>query len=248
MERVPPRQPPEESYTKDDIARIEAEAARYGIEILPENDRSGRATVLTAYWPELGWECAAMGGVNTFTVNVTKQETFGRTKELLDEFLTWFSGPRFHIGTDGHPTGGTQKSWALTAQGVEPGGTVERGGFQFARPDEDGPHALLADGQTIRVDAAAEAVGLLTTGALGPASGTGRVAYTHGTSEEFRISDPTTTSETGPGSTGRPTSTSTRSRPIRPARSRRSPFPVPTRRQVPPRRVLARPPLANGVW
>ena len=80
-----------------------------------------------------------MGGANSFTVNVTKQETFDRTKELLDEFLPWFSVPRFHIGTDEYPTGGTQKSWALTAQGVEPGGTVERGGFQFAWPDEDGP-------------------------------------------------------------------------------------------------------------
>lgn len=68
-----------------------------------------------------------MGGANSFTVNVTKQETFDRTKELLDEFLPWFSGPRFHIGTDEYQTGGTQKSWAPTEQGVEPGGTVERG-------------------------------------------------------------------------------------------------------------------------
>ncbi|MCC2593746.1 beta-N-acetylhexosaminidase [Tessaracoccus sp. OS52] len=104
---------PEESYDQGDIAALEEEAARYGIEILPEIDLPAHATAITTMWPELNWECASMGtmfGIGSFTMNVTKRETFERTKELLDEFIPWFSGPRFHVGTDEYPTNAAQKA------------------------------------------------------------------------------------------------------------------------------------------
>jgi hypothetical protein len=103
----------EQSYSKADIAGIEAEAAKYGIEILPEIDLPAHSTAITSMWPELNWSCSSMStmfGVADYTLDVTKPETLSRTKELLDEFIPWFSGPRFHIGTDEYPTDAAQKA------------------------------------------------------------------------------------------------------------------------------------------
>ncbi|WP_029138872.1 family 20 glycosylhydrolase [Nakamurella lactea] len=103
----------DQSYSRADIAGIEAEAAKYGIEILPEIDLPAHSTAITTIWPELNWSCTSMGtmfGTPNYTLDVTKPETLSRTKELLDEFIPWFSGPRFHIGTDEYPTDGAQKA------------------------------------------------------------------------------------------------------------------------------------------
>lgn len=109
----------EDSYTQADISRFEEVAARYGVEILPEIDLPGHATAIADWAPETKWSCpsAANWFERDFTLNVTKPETEATVKSILDEFVPWFSGPRFHVGTDEYPTAGAQAqcpSWSST--------------------------------------------------------------------------------------------------------------------------------------
>ncbi|SDS81343.1 Glycosyl hydrolase family 20, domain 2 [Jiangella sp. DSM 45060] len=100
----------EDSYTQADIARFEDVAARYGVEILPEIDLPGHATAIADWAPATKWSCpsAANWFERDFTLNVTKPETEATVAAILDEFVPWFRGPRFHVGTDEYPTAGAQ--------------------------------------------------------------------------------------------------------------------------------------------
>ncbi|RIQ11158.1 family 20 glycosylhydrolase [Jiangella rhizosphaerae] len=100
----------EDSYTEADIARFEDVAARYGVEILPEIDLPGHATAIADWAPATKWSCpsAANWFERDFTLNVTKPETEAVVRSILDEFIPWFRGPRFHVGTDEYPTGAAQ--------------------------------------------------------------------------------------------------------------------------------------------
>jgi N-acetyl-beta-hexosaminidase len=100
-----------ESYSKHDIAEIEAYAQKFHITIVPEIDLPAHATVITNYNPNLGFECQSMReakwqGDSTnqkgqaWALDVTKQETKIWVKALLDEFIPLFHGPYFHIGGD----------------------------------------------------------------------------------------------------------------------------------------------------
>ncbi|HEY6739708.1 MAG TPA: beta-N-acetylhexosaminidase, partial [Actinopolymorphaceae bacterium] len=101
----------DEAYTRDDIDRFEAIARRYGVTILPEIDLPSHATPITTYWPETVWPCQPMNAErgHNFTVDVTNPRTREIVKDLLDEFVPWFSGPRFHIGADEYPYQSTQE-------------------------------------------------------------------------------------------------------------------------------------------
>lgn len=108
--RFPGLAPPE-SYVRDDIARFERAAATYHVAIVPEIDLPSHATPITAYWPETTWPCAPMNDErgHNYTVDVTKPVTRKVVKELLDEFVPWFRGSRFHIGADEYPYQSTQE-------------------------------------------------------------------------------------------------------------------------------------------
>ncbi|MGC3943737.1 MAG: beta-N-acetylhexosaminidase [Chryseolinea sp.] len=100
-----------ESYSKKDIAEIEAYAKKYHVMIVPEIDLPAHATAITNYNPNLGFSCASMRearwqGDSTnakgqaWILDVTKPETKIWVKALLDEFIPLFEGPYFHIGGD----------------------------------------------------------------------------------------------------------------------------------------------------
>jgi hypothetical protein len=100
-----------QSYTRSDIAAFEATAAKYHITIIPEIDLPAHATAITNHWPQTTWDCAPMNAErgHNFTVDITKPYTLDIVKQLLDEFVPWFSGPWFHIGTDEYPYQSTQE-------------------------------------------------------------------------------------------------------------------------------------------
>ena len=100
-----------QSYTRADIQAFEQVATRYHVTIIPEIDLPAHATAITAYWPQTTWDCAPMNnerGTN-FTVDVTKPATRQLVKQLLDEFVPWFNGQVFDIGTDEYPVSATQQ-------------------------------------------------------------------------------------------------------------------------------------------
>ena len=101
----------EDAYDERDIARFEQVAAKYDVTILPEIDLPAHATPITDYWPETRWGCAGMNDERgrNFTLDVTEPATRGVVRQLLDEFVPWFEGPRFHIGTDEYPYQSTQE-------------------------------------------------------------------------------------------------------------------------------------------
>ncbi len=94
----------EQAYTKADIARFESVAAKYHVTLLPEIDLPGHAGVLTNYRPETKWSCESMTQKPyPANLNTTRRASRDFVKELLDEFIPWFSGPEFHVGADETP-------------------------------------------------------------------------------------------------------------------------------------------------
>jgi hypothetical protein len=81
---------------------------------------------------------------------------------------------------------------ALAATGAEPGAAIEAGGMTFTWPDvaPGTPDNVVAAGQDITVGATGSTLGLLVSGSYGPAGGVGRITYTDGTSELYRLSTP----------------------------------------------------------
>ena len=100
-----------QSYTRADIQRFEQVAARYHVTIIPEIDLPAHATAITDHWPQTTWDCAPMNNERgrNFTVDVTKPATRHVVTELLDEFVPWFDGQVFDIGTDEYPVSSTQR-------------------------------------------------------------------------------------------------------------------------------------------
>ncbi|HEV3357907.1 MAG TPA: beta-N-acetylhexosaminidase [Pseudonocardiaceae bacterium] len=100
-----------QSYDRADIARFERVAAKYHVTIIPEIDLPAHATAITNYWSQTTWDCAPMNNErgHNFTVDVTKPATRQVVKELLDEFIPWFGGQTFDIGTDEYPVQSTQE-------------------------------------------------------------------------------------------------------------------------------------------
>lgn len=103
----------DQAYSRKDIDHLEATAKRYHITIIPELDLPAHAMALTDYRPELGFKCEAMrrsdwldraagkdAAGRAWVIDVTRNENRVWVKDLLNEFIPWFSGPYFHIGGD----------------------------------------------------------------------------------------------------------------------------------------------------
>jgi N-acetyl-beta-hexosaminidase len=99
-----------ETYSKTDIAILEALAKRCHIILVPEIDLPAHATAITRYDPALAFDCESMsysrwpgGELGNWAIDYTDPRARQWMEELLHEFVPLFDGPYFHIGTDEVP-------------------------------------------------------------------------------------------------------------------------------------------------
>ena len=106
----------EQSYSKEEIRRIQDYAAKYHVMVVPEIDLPAHATAITDYNPYLGFKCPSMRASRwqtsqcegmgcspdgkAWTLDITRREVRSWIKALLDEWIPLFDGPYFHIGGD----------------------------------------------------------------------------------------------------------------------------------------------------
>jgi N-acetyl-beta-hexosaminidase len=100
------------SYSKEDIAQLQAWADLYHITLVPEIDLPGHATAITRYDQTLGFTCKSMsegrwpgGEDGGWTINFVDPTARQWMKDLVSEFIPLFTGPYFHLGTDEVPDG-----------------------------------------------------------------------------------------------------------------------------------------------
>jgi len=100
------------------------------------------------------------------------------------------SPPGLGTGFDG--AGSSYSAQALADQGVTPGSELVRDGVSLTWPDAQPGSAnnVLANGQSVQIDASGSQVGLLTAASYGPVRGDWVVHYTDGSSETVTLSTP----------------------------------------------------------
>jgi beta-glucosidase len=88
--------------------------------------------------------------------------------------------------------GSSFSAQALAADSTSPGATVSYHGVSFAWPDvaPGSDDNVVAGGQAIGVTGSGSTLAFLVAASYGPASGTGRVAYSDGSSQQFTIGAP----------------------------------------------------------
>jgi hypothetical protein len=99
--------------------------------------------------------------------------------------------------------GASFSAQALAAAGATPGGTISHGGLTFTWPSTAGSGTndnTIAAGQTIAMSGSG-ALGFLVSASYGPASGTGTVRYTDGSTSSFTLGSPDWFSSTAPAGT-----------------------------------------------
>ena len=87
--------------------------------------------------------------------------------------------------------GASMSSTAMANAGARPGGTVSHGGLTFTWPSQAGtgaPDNTVSNGQTVALTGGGNTLGFLVTATYGPASGTGTVTYTDGSTQDFTVS------------------------------------------------------------
>ncbi len=95
-------------YTQEEIRDLCSYAGERGVEIIPEIDMPGHVSALLAAYPQ--YSCfgepvkpAVTAGIFPIILCPGKDETLNFLVELLDEVISLFPGPRFHIGGDEAP-------------------------------------------------------------------------------------------------------------------------------------------------
>jgi hypothetical protein len=86
-------------------------------------------------------------------------------------------------------SGSSFSAQALASVGVTPGGTISYRGLSFTWPAGE-PDNVVAAGQAFHLTGTGGTLGMLVTATYGPASGTGRIRYTDGTSDPFTVTVP----------------------------------------------------------
>jgi beta-glucosidase len=88
--------------------------------------------------------------------------------------------------------GSSYSAQALASVGVTPGASLSYDGVSFTWPDVVAGQSdnVVADGQTIDVSGSGADLGLLDAAAYGPATGTGTIIYTDGTTQSFSLDVP----------------------------------------------------------
>ncbi len=109
--------------------------------------------------------------------------------------------PTLGVGFDG--AGSSYSEQALAGAGVVPGTAFTESGVTVHWPDAAvaTPNNVLANGQSVTIDAAGTAIGVLTAASYGPVSGEWVVHYTDGTSQTVVQSTPDWSSAPPAGST-----------------------------------------------
>ncbi|WP_219835712.1 alpha-L-fucosidase [Paenibacillus sp. R14(2021)] len=97
------------SYTKEQIRHMEDLAKKYHINIIPEIDVPAHAPVMTEFNKNLRFTCAGLKNAYGL-IDITKEQNRQWVKDMLAEFIQWFDGPIFHIGTDEYATQTSQES------------------------------------------------------------------------------------------------------------------------------------------
>jgi hypothetical protein len=88
--------------------------------------------------------------------------------------------------------GSSLSAQALQAVGVTPRAPVSHNGMVFAWPDVPAgqPDNVLAHGQSLQLSGSGSSLGFLTTATYGPATGTGTITYSDGTTQQFSLTVP----------------------------------------------------------
>ena len=81
---------------------------------------------------------------------------------------------------------------ALSNAGAAPGATVSSSGLDFTMPDvtAGSPDNTVANGQIITTSGSGNSLGFLISGSNGPATGTGTLTYTDGSSQSYTVTAP----------------------------------------------------------
>jgi len=102
----------DKSYSKADIAQLQAWADQYHITLMPEIDLPAHSVVFNLYDPRLAFKCPSMAAGRwpeakngNWTINYTDPHARQWMQELLSDYLPLFSGKYFHLGTDEVPDG-----------------------------------------------------------------------------------------------------------------------------------------------
>ena len=86
------------AYTKDDIRRVVAHAARLGITVVPEIELPGHSNELPAAYPEL--TCKGKWAFDATDVCIGRESTFRFFEDILGEVLELFPSYYIHSGGD----------------------------------------------------------------------------------------------------------------------------------------------------
>ncbi|HEY4020143.1 MAG TPA: hypothetical protein VGM75_15740 [Pseudonocardiaceae bacterium] len=86
--------------------------------------------------------------------------------------------------------GASLSATALSNAGAHPGGTISHAGHTFTWPSPSGsgsPDNTVASGQSIALTGSGATLGFLVTATYGPASGTGTIHYSDGSTQSFTL-------------------------------------------------------------
>ena len=103
--------PPEQSYSREDIRKLEDLAKAHHVVIIPEIDMPGHANAITRYYEQVNpgqsirFDCPIMdanpwGGGTHWNINYADSTARQYARDLLSEFAPWFDSKYFHIGAD----------------------------------------------------------------------------------------------------------------------------------------------------
>ncbi|KAI0014789.1 glycoside hydrolase family 20 protein [Xylariomycetidae sp. FL0641] len=83
-----------ESYTKDDLEKIQSSCAARGVTVIPEIEAPGHSLVIVQWKPELGLSS------DLSQLNISHPETIPTAKAIWSTFIDWFHSKTVHIGAD----------------------------------------------------------------------------------------------------------------------------------------------------
>ncbi|MFD9909740.1 family 20 glycosylhydrolase [Streptomyces sp. NPDC059063] len=109
--RFPGLADPDHSYSRADIERLKAFAARHHVQLMPGLELPGHATAVSeAFGIGFGSGPGACTGAHTHShltpdwiVDMTSERAVAKSKEIVDEFAGWFDAPLFSVGAEEVP-------------------------------------------------------------------------------------------------------------------------------------------------